>query len=286
MVAAAVGSTGVVNSVTEHCTYNVPVELLNAYGDCRVVLRGSDPPALARGLSQNSGSEIMMLQLLDINSDLEELETCGYGIPIEIVLQDPQSEASKLYRLTKLQRTHPLRIVIPVVVGFSKAVKVASALHLSIKLAGNQPETGVVEELCAVLDYFLHHNAVAQEIDYFSGLLTAQFHKLPITLWDIQEEDPRSLRYITDDGNEVVAREPFVAGEFELDSFRIAYMERMLRPEVECASCLFFPECGGYFKWPDQDFSCDGVKRVLTRLRDAAHELQDDLASCPVETAR
>jgi len=272
--------------MVQDCTYNVPVELLSADGNCRMVVRGKDPSALAASISQKSGGEIMMLQLLDINTDLEVLETCGYGIPIEIVLRYPQSEASKLYRLTKLQRAHPLRVVIPVVAGFSRAVKVASALHLPIKLEGNQPEPEVVEELCAVLDYFLHNKAVAQEMDYFSGLLTAHFHKLPITLWDVQEEDPGSLRYINDDGKEVVAREPFVAGDDSLDSFRVAWMERMLRPNAECASCLFFPECGGYFKWPDQNFSCAGVKRVFTKLREAAHELQDDLASCPVETAR
>ena len=267
--------------MAEPCTYNVPVELLSAYGDCRVVVRAKAPSALALSLSQKPGDEIVMLQLLDINADLEVLETCSYGIPIEIVLKYPQCEASKLYRVTKLQRAHPLRIVIPVVAGFSKAVKVASALHLPIKLEGNQPEPDVIEELCSVLDFFLHNKAVSQEIDYFSGLLTAQFHKLPITLWDVQEEDPRSLRYVTDDGEEVVARAPFVACEGGLDGFRVALMERVLRPGAECASCLFFPECGGYFKWPDQNFSCDGVKRVLGKLRDAARELQDDLASWP-----
>jgi len=268
--------------MAEDCTYNVPVELLSAYSDRRVVVRAKDPSALAAGISQKSGDEIVMLQLLDINADLEVLETCGYGIPVEIVLRYPQSEASKLYRVTKLQRAHPLRIVVPVVAGFSKAVKVASALHLPIKLEGNQPEPAVIEELGAVLDFFLHSKAVAQEIDYFSGLLTTQFHKLPITLWEIQEKDLRSLRYIRDDGKEVVARTPFV--EDALDSFRFSFMERVLRPGAECASCLFFPECGGYFKWPDQKFSCDGVKRVFQKLRDAAHELQDDLAA--IETAR
>lgn len=283
------GQPAWLEQMVQDCTYNVPVELLSAYSDRRLVVRAKDPFALADSISQKSGDEIVMLQVLDVNMDLEVLATCGYGIPIEIVLKYPQSEACKLYRVIKLQRAHPLRIVIPVVAGFSKAVKVASALHLPIKLEGNQPQPDCIEELCSVLDYFLHNKAVSQEIDYFSGLLTAQFHKRPITLWDIQEEDPRSLRYITDDGKEVVAREPFVAGEEGVDGFRVAFMERVLRPGAECASCLFFPECGGYFKWPDQNVSCDGVKLVLAKLRDAAHELQDDLSSCPtaaVETAR
>ena len=92
--------------MAEDCTYNVPVELLSAYSDRRLVVRAKDPSALAAGISQKSGDEIVMLQLLDINADLEMLETCGYGIPVEIVLRYPQCEASKLYRVTKLQRAH------------------------------------------------------------------------------------------------------------------------------------------------------------------------------------
>ena len=267
--------------MSQHCTYNVPVELLSDYKDCRLVVRAKDPSALADSLSQKLDGEIVMLQLLDIAADLEDLSTCGYGIPIEVVLKHPQSEATKLYRVTKLQRAHPVRIVMPVIAGFSKAVKVASALHLPIKLEGNQPGPDVIEELCSVLDYFLHNKVASQPLDYFTGLLTAQIHKIPISLWDIQEEDPYSFRYVTDEGKEVVARAPFLPADDGLDFFRVAFIERMLAGGEECASCPFFSECGGYFKWPDPKFSCDGVKRVFQKLHDAAYELQDDLASYP-----
>jgi len=263
-------------------TYNVPLELMSAYHHCRLIVRARDPVALADQLTAAPNDQVVMLQLLDISAELEALSTSGYGIPVEVVLSDPQTEAAKLYRVNKLQRTHPVRIVIPVTMGFSKAVKIASALHLPVKLEGNQPQPDDVEELGATLDYFLHTQSVSQPIEYFNGLLMANLHRVPITLWEIQEEDPASVRYITDDGEEVIPRSPFIAVDCELDSFRVSLTERVLQPEEECASCEFFPECGGYFKWPDRSFSCEGVKRVFHRLRNAAHALEDDLSSFPI----
>ena len=263
----------------QYRTYNVPLGLASGYKDCRLVVRTNDPVALADSLAAEPNDEIVLLQLLDISAEIDVLATSGYGIPVEIVLSDPQTEAAKLYRVMKLQRTHPVRIVIPVVAGFSKAVKVATALHLPIKLEGTQPEPAVIAELSETLDYFLHNKDVSQPIDYLSGLLLAQLHKMPITLWDIQEEDPGSVRYITDENKEVIARAPYINDA--VDSFRLALTERVLSPGAECASCLYFPECAGYFKWPNADFSCDGIKLVFDKLHSAAHELQDDLASFP-----
>jgi hypothetical protein len=257
-------------------TYNIPAALLDAYENRRVILRGPDPAALAEILSSGRHHSVVSLQLLDVSADLEALSRLGYGSPIEVVLKDPEVEAAKLYRVTRLQRTHPVRIVIPAVAGLSKAVKVASSLRFPIKIEGTQPDPAVIEELCQTLDLFLHDRAVSQPIDYFSGLLTALLHRLPITAWDIQEEDPAMLRYVTDDGHETIARRPFIAGA-DLDSFHVVFTERVLSDGAECASCRFFTSCGGYFKWPDQNYSCDGIKQIFQKLQDAVHELDDDL---------
>ncbi len=260
------------------CTYNIPLSLIDAYKGRQVILRAADPVGLAKILSSQQRSQVILVQLLDVSADLEPLSDCGSGIPIEIVLNDPQREAAKLYRITKLQRAHPVRIVIPVVVGFGKAVKVASSLHLPIKLEGTQPQPSVIDEICSTLDFFLHHKAVSQPIEYFTGILIALLHDFPITLWDVQEEDPAVVRYITDDGHEVVARKPYFSYGGDLDSFRREFIERM-GGQGECASCEFFSNCAGYFKWPDPEFSCDGIKSVLGRLRDSAKDLEKDLAS-------
>ena len=263
------------------CTYNVPLILVDSYPDRRLIVRTCDPSAVVQTLLPKHMSNLVSLQLLDISADLEPLEAWNPGLPIEMVLKDPEAETMKLYRLCKLQRTHPVRVVIPVVPGFSKAARVASFLNLPVKLEGAQPGPELIEELSETLDFFLHNKAVSQPVDYFSGLLIAILHKLPVTLWEIQEEDPGMVRYVTDDGMEAVARRPFTAEHEDLDTFHFELTKRTLSFESECASCEFFLNCGGYFKWPNPEFSCEGMKRILQRLREAAYELHDDLSLYP-----
>lgn len=188
----------------------------------------------------------------------------------------------KLYRLCKLQRSHPVRVVLPIVPGFGNAARVASFLHLPVKLEGTPPEPELMEEFSATLDFFLHNKAVCQPIDYFAGLLTAVLHKQPVTLWELQEEDPSIVVYVTADGGETIARPPFIDRGEDLASFRFELTRGVLEPEAECASCDFFLNCGGYFKWPNPDYSCADVKEVFQRVREAAYELQDDLSLYPI----
>jgi hypothetical protein len=89
------------------------------------------------------------------------------------------------------------------------------------------------------------------------------------------------VRYVTDDGAEAVARRPFGPELEDLGTFHFELTKRMLSAGSECASCEFFLNCGGYFKWPDPEFSCEDIKRILQRLREAAYELHDDLSLYP-----
>jgi hypothetical protein len=266
------------------CTYNVPLALIDVYRDRPLIVRAADPAAVVQRVSPQHMSRLVAFQLLDICADLQELEDWHPGLPIEVVLADPESEVMKLYRLCRLQRSHPVRVVIPMVVGFSKAVRVASFLQLPVKLEGAQPDATLIEELSETLDFFLHNKAVSQPIEYFSGLLTTVIHKHPVTLWDIQEENPSQVRYVDDNGSETLARRPFTGEDCDLNRFHFELMKRVLSPEAECSSCEFFLNCGGYFKWPNSDFSCEGIKRVFHRLRDAALELHDDLSLYPIHT--
>lgn len=265
----------------QHCTYNVPLALVDSYPDRPLIVRATDPAAVVQYLSPQHLSRLVALQLLDISADLQDLEEWHSGLPIEVVLGDPEAEVMKLYRLCRLQGSHPVRVVIPIVPGFSKAVRVASFLQLPVKLESAQPDATLIEELSETLDFFLHNKAVSQPIEYFSGLLTTVIHKHPVTLWDIQEESPSLVRYVDDNGTETVARRPFTIPDVDLKSFQFELTKRVLSPEAECSSCEFFLNCGGYFKWPNPDYSCQGIKRVFRRLRDAALELHDDLSLYP-----
>lgn len=266
------------------CVYNVTLALVDSYPNRPLIIRAFDPLVVIQALLPEELENVVALQLLDISADLDVLELWNPGLPIEVVLKDPESETMKLYRLCKLQRSHPVRVVIPIVPGFSKAARVASFLRLPVKLEGGQPDPSLVDELAETLEFFLHNSAVSEPVDYFNGLLTALLHKLPVTLWSIQEEDPSLVRYVTDDGKETLARRPFEVPEENLDKFQFELTKRVLSPDAECASCEFFMNCGGYFKWPERDYSCDGMLRVLRRLRDAAYELQDDLSLYPTRT--
>src|SRR5262249_10597517 len=157
------------------------------------------------------------------------------------VMLDPAADYAALYRCAKLLDKHPVRASIPVVPGFSKAVRVAVALAFAVKLEIGQPPPPVVAELAEVVELFLHRASVQQPIEFLPGAFLALYHGIETTLWAIQEEDPALVRFVTEDGREVLARR-FVAG-VAADGARTLVSrvaERALAGEGECASCPYF----------------------------------------------
>lgn len=162
---------------------------------------------------------------------------------IEIFLEDPKDYLN-LYSYTHLLDMHPVRIVIPVVARFSKAVKLAVALNFAVRLEMRQPSEELLKEISEVLDFYLHRSQVRQPIDFFHTTLTSFLHDEPISLWEIADQAP------------VVPA-----------------------TNSECYECEFFNQCGGYFKTPDASYSCDGVKILFRTLAQAAQEMRRDLAT-------
>jgi hypothetical protein len=263
--------------------YHIPLHLVAAYRGRKVIVRAQDPAELVQALSERDREHLVGVQLLALTADVEALADWGPAVPVELAMFHPQEEFPLLYRHAKLLGKHPVRVSLPVVPGFSKAVKVATSLRFSVKLEVNQPDPTVVEELRGVVAFYLHHPSVSQPVEYFHSTLLSFYHHDPVTLWDVQEEDPAVLRYVTEDGRETVARR-FVnasAGSVtdDLGSFVADLKTKLLAEGGECASCEFFAHCGGYFKWPHRDFGCDSVKTVFHALREAAGELEHDLAT-------
>ena len=182
-------------------------------------------------------SRLVKTMATDFTSELE------YGTPLEIVLEDP-AKYLELYRYTTLLDEHPVRIVIPVAAGFSKAVKLAVALNFAVKLDMRQPDAELLKEVEEVLDLYLHRSNVRQPIDFFQTTLMSFFYEEPISLWEVNEEQPVWPDH-----------------------------------ELECHDCKFLGRCGGYFKVPDKTYSCDGVKRVFQTLASATDEMRNDLAA-------
>jgi hypothetical protein len=258
--------------------YNIPTNLVPAYRGREVIVRSRSPAELVEALSESDLENLVGVQLLSLLADVDPLADWGYAVPVELVMQDPVTEFALLYRHAKLLDKHPVRVSIPVIPGLCQAVKVASALQFTVKLELGQPGPAAIEEMRAVLDFYLHHTSVSQPIEFFHTSLISFYDGDPVTLWDLQEDNPAYVRYVMEDGAERVARRLVSASvNGELDSLVADLQSELLNERSECCECEFFENCGGYFKWPDKDYKCDGVKSVFRTLKDAADELRHDL---------
>lgn len=198
------------------------------------------------------------MQLSSTLEDTSCLENFGPGIPLDIVLENP-AQYQQLYSYSTLVDSHPVRITIPLVSGFSKAVKLAISLRYTVKLEVQQPDEDLLAELESVLDLYLHLSSVNQPIEFFHSVLLSFYHNEPVSLWEITETDPASVRYVGDDGCVV---------NVDLNT-----------ETQECHECKFRDRCHGYFKFPDRNYNCDGVKHIFRTLANAADEVRQDLES-------
>ena len=271
------------SALSDTLIYNIPSALLPAYQGRRLILRTSDPAALIAQWPQAPPAGLVCVQLLDLPIDIADLLPWGEEVPLDIVLDDPITDHPKLYRYSKLIDNHPVRVTLPVVSGFGKAVKLAAALQFAVKLKVGQPDPGLIDELAEVLDYYLHDATASQPIDYFHEVLLAFLRDTPGSLWAVQEEDPTQFCYVTEQGEQIWPSCP--AGvAVEPDRFVEYWQERLLAEGAECCDCEFRPLCGAYFKQPQRDYDCTGVKRLFRMLHNAADELQQDLIRSPAAT--
>jgi len=258
--------------------YNIPVHLVPTYRGRAILVRSQDPTALVHALPDSDLETLVSVQLLTLTADIDVLADWGYGVPLDLIMRSPDTEFPLLYRHAKLLDKHPIRVSIPARPELFKAVKVASALRFPVKLEVGQPDSVAIEALQAVLDFYLHHPSVSQPVEFFHTALLSFYHQTPVPLWDIQEDDPAYVRYVTDDGQETIARHPVgirVTGD--LGCFVAHLQQELLAERGECGTCEFFAYCGGYFKWPRKDYGCSGVKTLFRALRDASAALRHDL---------
>ena len=201
--------------------------------------------------------------------------TWASALPLDVLVRNPTVEYPFLYNFSKLLDKHPVRISISVKNGFVKAVRLALALGFSVKLEVGQPDASLIGELDEVLDLYLHRSEVSQPVEYFHSTFLSFFNrKQSSNLWSVQEEDPEQYRFISNEGVETVSPR---FGELDWKELKptLAAQSTM----TECDGCEFLEPCGGYFKWPNKEFDCEGVKALFSSLSLAAEELRNDLAS-------
>lgn len=263
--------------------YNLPPHCVPSGSMERIIVRTHEPVALPAASAMEDPERVVAVQLLSLQADSEPLNAWAPGLPVELVMADPATEFPLLYRHTPLLEQHPVRVVIPVQSGFYKAVKAAVALDFPVRLDIGQPSSALIEELEAVLKFYLHQSTVAQPIEYFQGILLSFYHQEPVSLWVILDENPQWLRYVADDGEvSLHGRLAGVSAALEANANLDVWMEQVLAAHEQCRSCEFLHHCGGYFKWPCPDYDCAGVKRLFGELRDAAAELHRDLEAAPI----
>ena len=262
--------------------YEVPIERVPTYEGRRLIVRAREPEALATALAGQGPERLVGVRLLSLAADSEPLNAWAPGLPVDLVMADPDAEFPLLYRHAELLDHHPVRVIIPVRPGFAKAVKVAVSLHFAVWLEPGQPDPTLIEELIEVMAFYLRQPTVAQPVEFFHSTLLGFYHDDPAPLWAVLDADPQCLRYVADDGAEslpgrLAGIETTVAADADLG----AWIAQALATADECRNCEFLAGCGGYFKWPRRDYDCAGVKRLFGLLREAAAELRRDLDSHP-----
>jgi radical SAM protein with 4Fe4S-binding SPASM domain len=233
--------------MSETLVYNVPVKLVDRYRGRNLIVRSAAPAEIANSISTELLPLVRFVQLLSMPGDISPLESWAAGVPIDIVLTTPAAGFTQLYNYATLKETHPVRITIPVIEeGFGKAVRLAISLGFSVKLNPGQPDRFLIEELSGVLDLYLHNAKVQQPIEFFQTALRSFYQPQAISMWEINEEDPLQVRYITDDGEETISRRfaGFVP-EAELHDFVERFGEQLLAEKGECCSCDFYSRCYG-----------------------------------------
>jgi hypothetical protein len=259
--------------------YNIPINLISGYVGRKIIVRSYEPEQIVSSLSGSDMENLIAVQLLSMTSNADALGNWGYGIPVDLVMLHPQSEFPCLYRHARLLDRHPLRVCIPVVNGFSKAVKVAASLKLFIKLEIGQPDPSLIEEIHRVLNFYVHNPLVTLPIEYFHSTFLAMHQSEQSSIWDVQDENPAAFRYVTEDGKETIVRRTGNGRTIgNLDTFVVDLQSTLLAERDECYNCQYFRNCGGYFKWPNRAYRCDGVKALFSALGAAAQEMREDIA--------
>jgi len=271
--------------LTDSLLYNVPLALVDAYRGQRLVVRSRDPEQISAALSCNDREDLAYVQILGLSAPVDGLLRWECGTPVDLVVEKPEQEWPLLYQYSPLLSERAVRVSVPLAPGFGKVVKLAIALDFAVKLEGAQPAPSLADELLGVVSDYLHRPSVSVPVEFVHSLFLAFYRQESVSLWSVQEEDPRQVRYVTDAGEETIGKRFLgfldLAPSSHLDEFLPAYREALIVEGRECRGCEFVDSCSGYFKWPARDYRCDTIKPLFRMLVEAASELRRDLASCP-----
>jgi hypothetical protein len=205
-------------------------------------------------------------------------------VPLDVILIDPGREFADLYRLVDVRSGRDVRVSMPARPGFLKAVRLAASLGLPVRLLPGQPTADVLAEFQETLTFYLRNPLVEAPIEFFHSAL-AWLRGAPTgSLWRVLEEDPTIYQReaINTAWSAPLRSDPTID---PTQGFGALFLERLTRLGAECTTCPWRDFCAGYFKWPEPEYSCTGVKQLFSNLLAAVKEIEDDLRTFAAPTA-
>jgi hypothetical protein len=226
---------------------------------------------------------LQWIQAEELAGDAEAWALAAHGnseIPLDVILSNPASEFSDLYRLVDVCAVRDVRVSMPALPGFLKALKLAVSLQLPARILPGQPNLAALKELMEALKLYLHESMVEAPVEFFHSLLAAMCGAEKGSLWMILEEDPAVFRHYDTEGLPILPGVGKPCGpEFSPATWVTDRFQTLIDQGAECATCPWSQACVGFFKWPDPAYSCAGVKQLFSELKAAAVGIGQDLAS-------
>jgi hypothetical protein len=263
----------------------LPSALVEEHGDQPfvAVVRSRDEFC---GLLRDPAPGLQWLQVEGLLGDSDVWAEAAQGdsdVPLDVVLSDPASEYSDLYRLVDACAVRDIRVTIPAAPGLFKAIKLAAALRLPVRVLPGQPTAEALAELNEALNFYLHGPMVEAPVEFFHTLLAGMSGADADSLWMVLEEDPAAfLRYDANGQAGLPRSGAFESVEIAFRGFVENHFKHLIEQGAECATCPWRTPCRGYFKWPDPAYSCEGVKQLFAAIRTTADDIGRELASCAV----
>jgi len=225
------------------------------------------------------------LQWLQIEGLLEDQDAwieatqSSSNVPLDVFITSPGSQFSDLYRLVDVFAVRDVRVSMPASPGFLRALKVAVALRLPVRLLPGQPSPEVLTELTEAVNFYLRDPMVETPVEFFHSVLASMCGAGDGSLWMILEEDPALfLHRGVDDGFKLPGGFSSPSSDLSSTTFVETWFRRLLEQNAECVTCPWQQICQGYFKWPDPAYDCGGVKRLFSTIKAAADEIGLELA--------
>ncbi|MBP7866339.1 MAG: hypothetical protein KA419_10350 [Acidobacteria bacterium] len=201
------------------------------------------------------------------------------GVRLDVGISDPTREAPGLHPLSRLRGERPLRVTLPVTTGLARAARVAMSLQLPLRLLPGQPSPDALGELRTVFESYLHDPRADASVQPFDAVLAFLLHGEPVTAWTALDLDPFYVCRFPAPG------EPASPADIPPDpGFVEHWVTGLVASGAECAGCPYLRWCAGIFKWPDQAYACDAVKRFLAAVGESAEAIARDLGEAEALT--